>query len=143
MCHHLSLRCMKEGWWDSIRFKPDRGNPAVRDYSGGCRKREHGLRFFGTRRRKGGKLKVLSLHLLRLCPTRQTTNITKPTGSGGRVNAVVLHGKFTFLSREIYLPCDRMVMRVSRDGANRLIGPPSGQYVGFPLTITSLTTPQF
>ena len=30
-------------------------------------------------------------------------DITKPTGSGDRVNAAVVHGKFTFLSGEICL----------------------------------------
>src|SRR5512147_417417 len=37
-------------------------------------------------------------------------NTTKPAGSGGRVNAAVVHGKFTSLSREICLPCGRMLM---------------------------------
>ena|GEM_PF-5332421 len=37
---------------------------------------------------------------------------TKPTGSGDRVNAAVMHGKFTFLSGEICLPCGRVSMSV-------------------------------
>jgi len=37
---------------------------------------------------------------------------TKPTGSGDRVNAAVVHGKFTFLSGEICLSCDRVSMSV-------------------------------
>jgi len=32
-------------------------------------------------------------------------DITKPDGSGGRVNAAVVHGQFTFLSGEICLTC--------------------------------------
>ena len=34
-------------------------------------------------------------------------DITKPIGSGDRVNAAVVHGKFTFLSGEICLSCVR------------------------------------
>ena len=37
---------------------------------------------------------------------------TKPTGSGDRVNAAVVHGKFTFLSGEICLSCGRVGMSV-------------------------------
>jgi len=37
---------------------------------------------------------------------------TKPTGSGDRVNAAVVHGKFTFLSGEICLSCVRVSMSV-------------------------------
>ena len=39
-------------------------------------------------------------------------DITKPTGSGDRVNAAVVHGKFTFLSGEICLSCGRVSMNV-------------------------------
>lgn len=39
-------------------------------------------------------------------------DITKPTGSGNRVNAAVVHGKFTFLSGEICLSCGRVSMSV-------------------------------
>ena len=34
-------------------------------------------------------------------------DITKPDGSGGRVNAAVVHGQFTFLSGKICLTCVR------------------------------------
>ncbi len=37
---------------------------------------------------------------------------TKPTGSGDRVNAAVMHGKFTFLSGEICLSCVSVSMSV-------------------------------
>jgi hypothetical protein len=37
---------------------------------------------------------------------------TKPTGSGDRVNAAVVHGKFTFLSGEICRSRGRMSMSV-------------------------------
>jgi hypothetical protein len=39
--------------------------------------------------------------------------MTKPSGSGDRVNAAVVHGKFTFLSGEICATCDRTVVRKS------------------------------
>lgn len=37
---------------------------------------------------------------------------TKPTGSGDRVNAAVVHRKFTFLSGEICLSCGKVRMSV-------------------------------
>jgi hypothetical protein len=37
---------------------------------------------------------------------------TKPTGSGDRVNAAVVHGQFTFLSGEICLSCGKVSMSV-------------------------------
>ncbi|MGA2466136.1 MAG: hypothetical protein ABSH06_17525, partial [Thermodesulfobacteriota bacterium] len=46
----------------------------------------------------------------RLSPWASWHNTTKPAGSGGRVNAAVVHGKFTFLSGEICLPCGRRLM---------------------------------
>jgi hypothetical protein len=46
-------------------------------------------------------------------------NTTKPAGSGGKVNAAVVHGKFTSLSGEIYLPCGRMLMSKIRKGFTR------------------------
>ena len=42
--------------------------------------------------------------------------MTKPAGSGDRVNAAVVHGQFTFLSGEICTPCDRIVMSKSGSG---------------------------
>ena len=54
----------------------------------------------------------------RLSPWVSLHNITKPTGSGGRVNAAVVHGKFTFLSGEICASRDRRFMR---KGRNRFI----------------------
>ena len=52
-------------------------------------------------------------------------NTTKPTGSGGRVNAVVVHGKFTFLSGEICLPCGGRLMSKIRKGFTRLTKNPA------------------
>ena len=46
----------------------------------------------------------------RLSPRASWHNTTKPTGSWGRVNAAVVHGKFTFLSGEICLPGGRKLM---------------------------------
>src|SRR4030042_1106236 len=46
-------------------------------------------------------------------------NTTRPAGSGGRVNAAVVHGKFTFLSGEICLPCGRTIMSRFRKGFTR------------------------
>src|SRR4030065_2121808 len=50
-------------------------------------------------------------------------NTTKPIGSGDRVNAAVVHGKFTFLSGEICAPCDRIAMRESGMGQPGNQGP--------------------
>jgi len=47
-------------------------------------------------------------------------NITKPTGSGDRVNAAFVHGKLTFLSGEICASCDRVVMSKIRKRFTRL-----------------------
>jgi len=52
-------------------------------------------------------------------------NTTKPAGSGGRVNAAVVHGKFTFLSGEICLPCGRRLMSKIRRGFTRLTKNPA------------------
>ncbi len=49
--------------------------------------------------------------------------MTKPTGSEGRVNAAVVHGKFTFLSGEICATCDRIGMRESGTGQPGNQGP--------------------
>jgi len=38
--------------------------------------------------------------------------MAKPTGSGDRVNAAFVHGKFTFLSGEICVSRDRRYMRL-------------------------------
>jgi hypothetical protein len=46
-------------------------------------------------------------------------NTTKPTGSGGRVNAAVVHGKFTSLSGEVCLPSGRRLMSKLRKGFTR------------------------
>ena len=55
----------------------------------------------------------------RLSPWASWHNTTKPAGSGGRVNAAVVHGKFTFLSGEICLPCGRKLMSKIRKGFTR------------------------
>ena len=59
----------------------------------------------------------------RLSPWVSEHHITKPTGSGDRVNAAVVHGKFTFLSGEICATCDRIVMRESGKGQPGKQGP--------------------
>jgi hypothetical protein len=52
-------------------------------------------------------------------------NTTKPTGSGGKVNAAFVHGKFTFLSGEICLPCGRRLMSKVRKGFTRMTKNPA------------------
>ncbi len=52
-------------------------------------------------------------------------NTTKPTGSGDRVNAAFVHGKFTFLSGEICLPCGRRFMSKIRKGFTRMTKNPA------------------
>ncbi len=59
----------------------------------------------------------------RLSPRASQHHMTKPTGSGGRVNAAVVHGKFTFLSGEICVPCHKIVMRESGMGQPGNQGP--------------------
>ena len=59
----------------------------------------------------------------RLSPRVSEHHITKPIGSGGRVNAAVVHGKFTFLSGEICATCDRIIMRKSGTGQPGKQGP--------------------
>jgi len=59
----------------------------------------------------------------RLSPRVSEHHITKPTGSGGRVNAAVVHGKFTFLSGEICATCDRIGVRESGKGQPGKQGP--------------------
>jgi hypothetical protein len=46
--------------------------------------------------------------------------MAKPTGSGGRVNAAVVHGKFMFLSGEICASCDRKFMSIIPERSIRL-----------------------
>jgi hypothetical protein len=55
----------------------------------------------------------------RLSPWASWHNTTKPEGSWGRVNAAVVHGKFTFLSGEICLPSGRRIMSKIREGLTR------------------------
>ncbi|MFI5324314.1 MAG: hypothetical protein ACHQ6U_12485 [Thermodesulfobacteriota bacterium] len=64
------------------------------------------------------------LHI-RLSPWVSWHNITKPTGSGGRVNAAFVHGKFTFLSGEICASRDRRFMRAIPERSNRLTKDPA------------------
>ena len=45
-------------------------------------------------------------------------HMTKPTGSGDKVNAAFVHGKFTFLSGEICLPCVETVMSKAGTGSS-------------------------
>jgi hypothetical protein len=59
----------------------------------------------------------------RLSSRASQHHMTKPTGSGDRVNAAVVHGKFTFLSGEICATCDRIVMRESGKGQPGKQGP--------------------
>jgi len=57
---------------------------------------------------------------IRLSPWVSLHNITKPTGSGGRVNAAFVHGKFTLLSGEICASRDRRFMSKFRNRSIRL-----------------------
>ena len=61
----------------------------------------------------------------RLSPWASWHNTTKPTGSWGRVNAAVVHGKFTFLSGEICASRDRRCMREIRRRSIRLTNDPA------------------
>src|SRR4030042_1194414 len=61
----------------------------------------------------------------RLSPWASWHNTTKPVGSGGRVNAAVVHGKLTFLSGEICLPCGRRLMSRFRKGFTRMTKNPA------------------
>ena len=51
--------------------------------------------------------------------------MTKPTGSKGRVNAAVVHGKFTFLSGEICASRDRRFMSLIPERSDRLTKDPA------------------
>jgi len=64
----------------------------------------------------------------RLSPWASWHNITKPTGSWGRVNAAFVHGKLTFLSGEICMSCDRSVMSKSRKRFIRLTKNPANPF---------------
>ena len=46
--------------------------------------------------------------------------MAKPIGSGDRVNAAFVHGKFTFLSGEICASCDRRIMSIIPERSIRL-----------------------
>jgi len=61
----------------------------------------------------------------RLSPWASWHNTTKPTGSWGRVNATVVHGKFTFLSGELCASRDRRCMREIRRRSIRLTNDPA------------------
>jgi hypothetical protein len=61
----------------------------------------------------------------RLSPWASWHNTIKPAGSGGRVNAAVVHGKFTSLSGEIWLPCGRKLMSKIRRGFTRMTKNPA------------------
>ena len=61
----------------------------------------------------------------RLSPWASWHNTTKPAGSGGKVNAAFVHGKFTFLSGEICLPCGRMHTSKIRKGFTRMTKNPA------------------
>ena len=56
---------------------------------------------------------------IRLSSWASWHNTTKPTGSGDKVNAAFVHGKFTSLSGEICLPSSRMFMGKIREGLTR------------------------
>lgn len=62
---------------------------------------------------------------IRLSPWVSLHNITKPTGSRGRVNAAFVHGRFTFLSGEICASRDRRFMSKFRNRSFRLIKDPA------------------
>ena len=61
----------------------------------------------------------------RLSPRASWHNTTKPAGSGGRVNAAFVHGKFTFLSGEICMTCQRRHMRGFRKRFTRFTKNPA------------------
>lgn len=61
----------------------------------------------------------------RLSPRASWHNTTKPAGSGDRVNAAFVHGKFTLLSGEVCASRDRRFMRRIRHGSNRLTKDPA------------------
>jgi hypothetical protein len=61
----------------------------------------------------------------RLSPWASWHNTTKPAGSGDRVNAAFVYGKFTFLSGEICASRDRRFMREIRRRSNRLTKDPA------------------
>jgi len=56
----------------------------------------------------------------RLSPWASWHNTTKPTGSWGRVNTAVVHGKFMSLSGEICASSDRRFMSIIPERSNRL-----------------------
>ena len=56
----------------------------------------------------------------RLSPQASWHDTTKPAGSGGRVNAAFVHGKFAFLSGEICASRDRRFMRAISERYFRL-----------------------
>ena len=57
---------------------------------------------------------------IRLSLRASQPHMAKPIGSGDRVNAAFVHGKFTFLSGEICLTCVGAVMSKGRKGFIRL-----------------------
>lgn len=62
---------------------------------------------------------------IRLSPWASWHNTTKPKGSRGRVNAAVVHGKFTSLSGEICLPSGKIIMSEIRKGFTRMTKNPA------------------
>ncbi|MBI5039058.1 MAG: hypothetical protein HZC13_04765 [Nitrospirae bacterium] len=61
----------------------------------------------------------------RLSPWASWHNTTKPAGSGDRVNAAFVHGKFTSLSGEICASSDRRFLRGIRKRSIRLTKDPA------------------
>ena len=68
---------------------------------------------------------------IRLSPWVSWHNITKPTGSGGRVNAAFVHEKFTFLSGEICASRDKEVHERNPEKVYRLTNDPA-----YPLAVS-------
>lgn len=62
---------------------------------------------------------------IRLSPRASLHNMTKPAGSEGRVNAAFVCGKFTLLSGEVCMSCERRLMRGIRKGSIRLTNDPA------------------
>ncbi len=62
---------------------------------------------------------------IRLSSWASWHNTTKPAGSGGRVNAAFVHGKFTFLSGEICASRDRKFMRKIPESLSGLTNDPA------------------
>jgi hypothetical protein len=86
----------------------------------------------------------------RLSPRASQHHMTKPTGSGDRVNAAclraithrqaVVHGQFTLLSREICVPCDRIANPANKAPAYQRLSPDESSLCCSKLQASSIRT---